>query len=444
MFSAKKVLSLILSMLLVFSLCGCIGSSDMDSADILSPPKPSGEMLDIKETLEAFVTGKFSLKYPTAGKYRSAYIMSDLMNSGKENFALAFYSILDEENITSMHLNLMKKVDDSWVSISDTAVAATGVEKVELTDLNGDGIKEITVGWNIYGGVDKSVMVYSLKGLSLVPIVQESYSEFLCFDMEQKEKNNLFVLSHNASEGKASAKLYSFEGEEVVDKGSCLLDGQVTTFYTPVASKLSNGSPAVFIDSAKGSGTQTEVVFLKNNTLTRADFIIDESGTLSTYRNMAALCKDINGDDKYDIPLIDSTLTFTPENYDKISATMIKWCSYNGEEFEISSFAAMNYNDGYYIEIPVKWFGKITVEPTVEFRIYTVSIWDTKKNSQIGTLLQVRTVTETEWDKKNNGLETYKEIKRNGGLVYIAMLGSYPGTEKITLEQAKEIIRIIN
>lgn len=440
-FKKTVALCLILSVLLLMS--GCLDGTGADSDDFLSPPKPAGDMLDISETLKKSIDGKFTLKYPTAGEYRSAYILTDLMSTGKQNFALAFYSVLDDENTTSMHLNLMKKADDSWVTISDVSIAALGVEKVEICDLNGDGVKEITVGWNILSGVGKSVVVYVLKGLYLVPLMQESYTDFVCIDMDKNSVLDLFVISHNSSEGTAGAKLFAFDDNKAVSKGSCLIDGRVTEFYTPVPSKLNDGSAAVFIDAVKGSGTQTEIVYYKNNTLKRADFIVSEDGALSTYRNISVLCSDINNDGFYDIPIWDNEHIFTPKDYNKSSATMIRWCSYSESGFKTTLYAAMNYTDGYYLEIPVRWYGKITVEASVESRMYTVSIWNTEKNIKMGELLKIRTVTNSEWDEENNGFENYKEVKRNKNIVYIADLGNYSGTEKTNIEEVKKLLSVI-
>ncbi len=440
----KRTICLMLCVFSLFSLVGCFDGEKLENDDFLAPPKPSGEMLYIKETLEENVSGKFTLKYPTDGDYRSAYVMCDLMGSGKENFALAFYSTMDEENLTSMHLALMKKVDDVWVFISDVSVSAIGIEKLDIVDLNGDGVKELAVGWNVYSGTLKSLMVYTLKGLSLVPIIQENYSNFISFDVNEKEEKGLFVLSHNMSEGAASAKLYGFDGEKAVDKGSCLLDGQVTSFYPPVVSKLTSGETAIFLDAAKGTGTQTEVLFFKNDILTRANFENEEEHTLSTYRNMSVLCSDINDDEKYDIPIGDMSLVFHPEENEETPATMIRWSSFNGKTFETTTYAAMNYTDGYYIEIPVRWFGKITVDAFVENRTHTVNIWDTDKSIKLGELLKVRTVTKNEWDTENNGLGNYFEVARTESLVYIATLGGFSGSEKLNEKQAKKMIHIIN
>ena len=156
---ALFILALILSLTL---LSACSGLS-ITADDFLSPPRANGELYEVEKTLKSTVKTAYTLKYPTAGEYRSAYILTDLKGSGANEFAMAFFSTVNEENSTFMNLKLMQKVRSNWISVSDILVNAVGVERVEIADLNGDGIKEITVGWNVYGGMDKKVTVYTLN-----------------------------------------------------------------------------------------------------------------------------------------------------------------------------------------------------------------------------------------------------------------------------------------
>ena len=177
-----KALLLFVLILSLTLLSACSGFS-ITADDFLSPPRASGEMYEVEQTLKSTVKTAYTLKYPTAGEYRSASVLADLKGSGSNDFAMAFYSTINEENSTFMNLKLMQKVDGEWISVSDIIVYAVGVDRVEIADLNGDGIKEITVGWNVYGGMDKKVTAYTLNGHKLVPIMQESYTHFLCSDM---------------------------------------------------------------------------------------------------------------------------------------------------------------------------------------------------------------------------------------------------------------------
>lgn len=426
----------------VLLLCGC-GGFDITADDFLAPPRASGEMYDIQQTLEKSISGKYTLKYPTAGRHRSAYILADLTGSGSESFAVAFYSSLNSENLAAMHLNLMKKVDDDWMSISDISMSAIGVEKVEFADLDRDGLKEIVVGWNIYGGVDKRVLVYSLKGLTLNPRIQESYTDFICCDLRESGQNDLLILNHNTAAASASVKLYTFGEDGVRESGSCLLDGTVTSFSEPVLSKLSGGRPAIFIDAVKGNGMQTEIVCYQDGSLVAPLYSGIAEGRSVTYRDTAVASIDINGDGCLDIPFIQEIDNFSLQIDPSTLNPITRWCSYNGREFILSMFALMNYADGYYFEIPDRWLNRITVERETESRLRAVYLWNIEDGRIESELMRIRTVTESEWDKSNNGFSGYTEITRADGVVYAVMISGYEGVEKIDMSEIQSRFHLI-
>ena len=439
-----KRFSVILCISLLTLLSGC-SKLNITADDFLSPPRASGEMYEIEQTLKANVSGAYTLKYPTAGEYRSAYILTDLTGTGTKSFALAFYSTINDENSTFMHLKLMKKVGDEWISVSDITVNAVGVEKVEISDLNGDGVKEITVGWNVYAGMDKMVTAYILDGKKLVPLMQESYTNFMCCDFMGDGREELFLIYHNSSTAKAYARYFTFEGNDIIKAGSCEIDGTVTSFNEPVLSTLSNGIPAVYIDAVKGTGMQTEIVYVKKGNLV-APLYKKGSKNLAehpTYRNTNVASKDINSDGCLDIPIVQNYDNLTINQDASLLNPITKWSSYNGTTFKVSLQAVMNYTDGYYIELPNNWVGCTTVAMEIENRLRTVYLWDTETGKVKSELVKIRAVSETVWDKPDNGFNDYEEITRQEGVVYVAMFSGYRGAEKINLEGLKKIFHII-
>ena len=83
----KKWAALALSVALAFGLSACSPRAGGNS--LLVPPGVSGDMQLVEKTLKGYVKGNYTLKYPTAGEYRSAYILADLFENGKKEFALA-------------------------------------------------------------------------------------------------------------------------------------------------------------------------------------------------------------------------------------------------------------------------------------------------------------------------------------------------------------------
>ena len=439
----KKVLSCTIVMSIILMLSGCTVGLDMTTDEFLSPPRARGEMYEIDKVLKSSVNEKFTLRYPTDGDYRSAYILTNLTGGNTTEFALAFYSMLNTENVATMHLNLMKKTGENWISISDISVSAVGVEKVDIIDLNNDDIKEIVVGWNIYGGVDKRVMVYSLKGLSLIPRIQEPYTEFMCCKLKSDGQTGLFVLEHNKTESVSAAKYFAFDNSGVRELGSCNLDGSVASYAKPVLSSLSNGTPAVFIDSVVGAGMQTEIVFLKGNKLVSPLYQKTPQTVLATYRNEQVASMDINQDGVMEIPLRLNDDEFVLNTSSESLNPIIRWCTYNGKEFKTVMYAAMNYTDGYFLEIPKKWLNVITISRYVENRLRTVYLWDSESEAVLSELVRIRTVSDVEWDKENNGFSEYTEILRSEGLVYVAMYGSYYGPEKTNEAEIKKLFHLL-
>lgn len=447
MSAVKKALKalLILSLILSLTLLSACSGLSITADDFLSPPRANGELYEVEKTLKSTVKTEYTLKYPTAGEYRSAYVLADLKGSGNNDFAMAFFSTVNEENSTFMNLKLMQKVRSNWISVSDIIVNAVGVERVEIADLNGDGIKEITVGWNVYGGMDKKVTVYTLNGLKLTPIMQESYTHFMCADLISDVRRELFLIYHDTINATAFAKYFTFNGEEANLSGSCALDGGVTAFNEPQFSLLSNGASAVFIDALKGAGMQTEIVYCDKKEL-KSLFSASSSAEnyiSQTYRNSTVATVDINGDGFLDIPIIRSTeIDGISVDESKISP-VTNWCTYNGKALVTTLKAVMNYTDGYYFELPSRWQGSTTVNMDIENRIRTVTLWNTSDATIISELVRVRAVSEVNWDKPDNGFVEYKEIARNKGVVYAAMFSSYDGEEKITKEEFEKLFHII-
>ena len=131
---------------LCVSLCGC-NIFVFDTDNILSPPELTGEFKYIQKALVESIKGEYTLKYPTYGDIKSAVVTEDLDGDGTKE-AFAFYSTSDSEE-TFMHLNVIVKDKNKYRSVDDSSKPASGIERIDFYDLNGDGKKEIIVGFEI-------------------------------------------------------------------------------------------------------------------------------------------------------------------------------------------------------------------------------------------------------------------------------------------------------
>ena len=426
---------LVLAMLLLSGCTGIVGTVD----ELLAPPRPTGELYFIQKALDDSVSGDYVLKYPLSGDYRSAFVRKDVDGDGTVE-AFAFYSTTSE-NIVTMHVNLITKLKGEWTSVGDFPCVATGVDTVEFSDMDGDGNFEIVVGWSIYGTVDKSVGVYSLKNNVFAQRIFESYSRFMCQDIDGDKRNDLFLTHIDTANQQATAKFIRINEKGSAEINTCQLDGLVTSHLQPVVSKLMGGEMAIYIDAVKGDGMITEVLGLKKGKLYNA--LENQSGgsIMSTYRASNAEIMDIDGDGVYEIPLLE-LITEAGNSNDNIYKTY--WYAYDGEYLILKNSTIMNYADGWYIELPPKWEDSITIirDTAKRERIFMRIDEETGISAEVILKIRVVPISTPIEDINSYGFETF-EITRNEEFYFAASVNLMTFPESVTKQEIIQMFKLI-
>ena len=385
--------ALVLAFSFLLSGCNLLSTGD----ELLKAPEAGGEVSQIKAALDSLVSGKYTLKYPTAGNFRSAIVRYDLTGDGKEE-AVAFYSTLSE-NITQMHIAVLIEKNGEWEATKDAQTLAAGIEKVIFCDLNSDKSPEILVGWNVVGNVDKQVSVYSFDGSVLLTRAEEKYTEFLCTDLNTDQKNELFILQGSAAERRASARLLELTNEGVLEVSSVITDSGVSSYFGVTLSKLMDGKSAVFIDGKKGNGAITEIIFLTGEELVNPVFN-SETGISLTERPFNDSVFDINGDGSPDVPIHIAAPGFE-DAAEGEREYITKWCGFSGKNLVVTQTAISDMEDGYYIEIPKALQENITLLTSKDGKTKTVSLYNVKKQQKEEVLFKVRETEKAEWEEEN-------------------------------------------
>ena len=297
---ARKAFCILLTALICLGLCGC-RLFTVDTDQLLSPPKPTGDVKPILQALSGSIE-EYTLKYPSDGDRRSAIILEDIEGDGSLE-AFAFYTTDDGEQI-KMNVNLIKFKKNKWRSVATGSIVAGGVDRVEFSDIDGDGIKEILIGWEIYGGSDKQLSMYSFDGKTLSQRMLKPYTEFVCCDLDEDGTEEIFVQLLNTAESTNSAVLYSIGKDGVSQVAGCIMDGTVKTVSSAAVSVLSTGSPAIYVDEIKGAGAITEVLFLLKGEL--VNNLLDTETSFEnnrTIRQSSLKSYDINEDGIPEIPI---------------------------------------------------------------------------------------------------------------------------------------------
>ena len=430
----KKIVICFICVFMILNLSGC-DFLTAETQELIFPPQLSGEMYPISQIIEKSAAGDYKMKYPARGNYRSAVIMEDINSDGILE-AFAFYSV-SESDVIYMNINAICKKDGKWQSSAVQKIVAGGVDKVEFCDLDGDGVKEILVGWQIYGTSEMQLSVYSLSDNALTQRIFQKYTHFTVCDLDDNNENEVLVVKTGSAEIKNTASLYALDSKGIIEISSCELDNAIKTVGEPIVSSLSNGKPAVYIDEIKGVGSVTEVLFLEKGVLVNPLLDSEIGENTATLRSVLFTTKDINGDGVPEIPVqIDVPSVTRSDLNEKLYLT--NWCSFNGETLTSQMTAMINTNDSYYFAISSKLQGNIAILKDTENRSREIFSYNSVDMTIGDSLIDFRAVNKKDWDSGKYKNLSAKEIVNDGETAYICKISDTAKNQGITIEHIRE------
>ncbi len=432
--SVKRVLCLVLICLMALGFCGC-DTYTADTDELLAPPRLSGEMYPIRQALDKVAGNNYTLKYPSEGDRRSAVMLEDL-DADATFEAFAFYSTVEDEQ-SKMHINVIRSQDGEWKSVAEQSIVAGGVERVEFADLDGDGKKEILVGWEIYGTSDLKLAVYSLDGNVLSQRMLQQYTSFVCCDLDENGVEEIFIQHLDTTQSINRAMLFVIGDEGVLQTAGCNMDSTVKTAHPPVVSELSSGQSAIYIDEVKGAGSITEVLFLEKGEL-KNPLLVGEgvAENTATLRPLGILSEDINGDGIIDIPIASDLPNADRTSNERLYYT--NWSNFNGETLTLKSVTIVNQLDGYRFTVPSGWVGRIAVYKDTDKRIRTVFAYD---NDEVNTALRLAQVCAVD-EADEDSYEDWIKLGERDDTVFFGKVTEGDDPRCIPVEELKGIFNI--
>ncbi len=433
----KRILCVLACFSLALILSGCDIFS-ADTAELLSPPALTGDLLPIDTAIKESVKSSYTLEYPSRGNYRSAIIQHD-MNSDGVLEAFAFYSTQDRDT-SKMNINAIANKGDKWVSVATQSISAGGVDRIEFSDLDADGIDEILVGWEIYGTSERKLAIYSLGENTLTQRLLEQYTHFTYCDLDEDGRREIFIARSAPAESRNTAHLYALTSVGVSTISSCELDSTAKTLNHPVVSTLSTGKPAIYIDEIKGVGAVTEVLFLEKGQLQNPLMNPETRETSATLRTATLESRDINSDGIIEIPIRHEVATVTRSN-EAEKQYLTDWCSFTGETLTPKLTAYMNLNDKYYYVIPERWIGQVAILNDPENSLIEIYGFDNENSVSTDRLLYIKAVDKAKWDKGDYKGEDVVEIVNNGETTLVCYISEIAKQQGIDASKIKNDLK---
>lgn len=343
-----KLLIALISMLVILSSCTI---SNFDTNSLLTPPQMNAANEQIQNALAAVVGENFSLVYPKSGSFQNAVITVDITGDGQKE-ALCFYSTAGDKNVS---FTILKHSNNKWQSYGvSQSQSATGVDCVNFFDYNGDGQKEIIIGWQYLLGEEKALEIFEILGDGQINSVYTGlYTAIAVFE------KNIVSLSRNATVNTTTATLIGNGATGVSVIGTAVLNNAVSAITSVQSAKISDDLNAVFVDEQLESGLFVSELLTvsKLGDISNASVL---AGALTT-RNLPITCTDVNGDGVPDIPV--EKLFPSYENAGKVETlSYIDWYDVNSVEPKLIMSAYTSANEKIIIQLDNSWQGQITVK----------------------------------------------------------------------------------
>ena len=363
-----------LILLSVLALLGCVvitkAFEPLDT--LMKPPKVEGENLSIQLAFEEYVGENYLLKQPISGSYRSAFTRVDLTGDG-ENKVVVFYSMNDDLGIVRM--NVLDKINDKWKSVADFESVYHDIEEIAFSDLNGDGDKEIIVGWTVFqNSYSKLFTVYEVgsddNDITIYPIYSTYYSMFKIADFDSNGKYDILALKYAmvGNSPEYTGTILSYDENTLKERKAFSLDKSLNSVAAINYDYYDNSLTRIFIDGYKSDSGMITDCFLWNtadDTFDRA-YVGGNSIASLTLRNSSVICKDINSDGLIELPREEYLPNTSEDNLsygsNDLGMSKITWFWFYGDETEFVECHMLFPQYGYSFVLNRHLMGNVSVE----------------------------------------------------------------------------------
>lgn len=357
----KRFLQLILCLGMIMALSGCLFKS---AEELYALPELPEDYQQLQIKLDE-VMDELEAEYaaPLSGSNTATVQLQDMDGDGFSESTVAFFRVNSAE--APLRIMIFRQRTDGVYEVRQTMEGdGTAIDSISYVDMDGDGMKDILVSWQISASVH-TLTAYKLTMNEAVELVHTAYSKsFTVLDLDRDNQQELLVVQmDDTQENEDRVEYYDLDNGQMVlaatapiSKGAdAVITNGVRTGY------LRDNIPALYLGVSCGDIVLTDIYAVRDGVFTNITLNPEtgmSSETIRYYTDVAA--QDINKDGILELPKPVQMPEYQTQN--SSAAWLIYW-----RQFDIDGNAytiQINYHDlvnGWYLNIPENWAGRITV-----------------------------------------------------------------------------------
>ncbi len=397
--AVKKCILLLAGLALAAVLSGCT-VFDSSVEQLFTLPRMAPEYTGLSQQLDSLISQGYEYASPSGGRNIQSVQMVDLEDDGRQEALVFLRRSADEKPLKIMVYRL--DGDDSYSLLCTIESSGTAVDSVYYQDLNGDGRRELIVGWRISADV-QTLAAYSIEP-EPVALMSCGYSRFSIQDLNGDGAPSLLVIRADGELGPV-AEFYGWQEEQMGVSYRCRLSSSMTALNrgSIVTGMADRDTPAVFITGVDTTSMAVTDILIYRPEAGLVNVALDKTSGVSAavypYRQLAP--QDIDGDGVTEIPcpLGDSAAEQTDG--------LVSWMSWQSDgRFQQTAKTYHSLSSGWYFTIPASWWswevdavtGGIQNESQMTLRIngdsvltiYTITGENRDNRSRMGSRIVLR------------------------------------------------------
>ena len=330
---------------------GCTANVSTDKLYAL--PRLPAEYASLETEINALLSDGAEHAAPTSGSNLQSVQMVDLDGDGVEE-AVAFFRKATDER--PMKIYFFKSDGDRYEQIALIEGTASSIYSISYYDLDGDGRREILVGFK--SGTEVQVLaVYTLRGSEPLNLLTTAYLRYAVSDLDGDGGQELTVF-YSGEENRCMADCYTWYDRKLSCISTLELSFSAPELSRVTAGTLSDGQSALYVTGvADNSVAAYDILTVKNGVL--RSITQNTAAADGGFLFLSLYPTDIDGSGVIEVP---EPVPFPQLDDEGKTYYRILWRDYDSTgKSEVVCRTFHNSADGWSLLLPETWDERVSL-----------------------------------------------------------------------------------